>query len=253
MLPQLFHVVTAIAFLLVTSHAGDHREGMQRIPGKPGLNELPAREGKPGLKADPGLRAGPSGPPSSMRGPPGKDGLHGPQGPRGERGEKGERRRPGQPGLPAIHNPELEETLKGFKNQIARLEGVFALDGNITFGKKTFATNGQEVDFETTLEACKQAGGSIASPRNKGENDAVFSIVRLFNRYAYLGIKRGAIPDSGLKSEEIMVDTVLAPWTIILVIFASVMIMSFLMFLPPVAVVIWKMKHMPQISLHGTV
>lgn len=50
-----------------------------------------------------------------------------------------------------------------------------------------------------------------------------------------------------------MVDTVLAPWTIILVIFASVMIMSFLMFLPPVAVVIWKMKHMPQISLHGTV
>ncbi|XP_039336587.1 pulmonary surfactant-associated protein A1-like isoform X1 [Mauremys reevesii] len=194
MLPQLFHVVTAIAFLLVTSHAGDHREGMQRIPGKPGLNELPAREGKPGLKADPGLRAGPPGPPSSMRGPPGKDGLRGPQGPRGERGEKGERRQPGQPGLPAIRNPELEETLKGFKNQIARLEGVFALDGNITFGKKTFATNGQEVDFETTLEACKQAGGSIASPRNKGENDAVFSIVRLFNRYAYLGIKRGAIP-----------------------------------------------------------
>ncbi|TFK09451.1 protein BANP [Platysternon megacephalum] len=57
-----------------------------------------------------------------------------------------------------------------------------------------FATNGQEVDFETTLEACKQAGGSIASPRNKGENDAVFSIVRFFDKYAYLGIKGGGIP-----------------------------------------------------------
>ncbi|TFK09456.1 cytosolic non-specific dipeptidase-like [Platysternon megacephalum] len=139
--------------------------------------------------------AGPPGPPSSMRAPPGKDGLHGPQGPRSEQGEKGERGQPGQPGLPAIRNPELEETLKGFKNQIARLEGVLALDGTITtFGKKMFATNGQEVDFETTLEACKQAGGSIASPRNKGENDAVFSIVRLFNSYAYLGIKGGGIP-----------------------------------------------------------
>uniref|UniRef100_A0A674IP06 C-type lectin domain-containing protein n=1 Tax=Terrapene triunguis TaxID=2587831 RepID=A0A674IP06_9SAUR len=72
---------------------------------------------------------------------------------------------------------------------------VLAFDGTITtFGKKMFATNGQEVDFETTLEACKQAGGSIASPRNKGENDAVFSIVRLFNSYTYLGIKGGGIP-----------------------------------------------------------
>uniref|UniRef100_A0A8C0J1N2 C-type lectin domain-containing protein n=1 Tax=Chelonoidis abingdonii TaxID=106734 RepID=A0A8C0J1N2_CHEAB len=125
MSPQLLHVVTAIAFLLVTSHAGDHGEGIQRIPGKPGLNELPIYR--------------------------------------------------------------YSALLLYFV--------VFALDETITtFGKKMFATNGQEVDFETTLEACKQAGGSIASPRNKGENDAVFSIVRLFNRYAYLGIKGGGIP-----------------------------------------------------------
>ncbi|XP_034632617.1 pulmonary surfactant-associated protein A1-like isoform X1 [Trachemys scripta elegans] len=195
MSPQLFHVVTAIVFLLATSHAGNHHEGIQRIPGKPGLNKMPVKEGKPCLKALPGLQAGPPEPPSSMRGPSGKDGLRGPQGPSGERDEKGEQGQPGQPGLPVSRDPELEETLKGFKNQIARLEGVLAMDGTIkTFGKKMFATNGQEVDFETTLEACKQAGGSIASPRNKGENDAVFSIVRLFNRYAYLGIKGGGIP-----------------------------------------------------------
>uniref|UniRef100_A0A8C3FNK5 C-type lectin domain-containing protein n=1 Tax=Chrysemys picta bellii TaxID=8478 RepID=A0A8C3FNK5_CHRPI len=113
--------------------------------------------------------AGPPEPPSSMRGPSGKDGLRGPQGPRGEKEQ-------------SVHL-----ILWGWQ--------FLAMDGTIkTFGKKMFATNGQEVDFETTLEACKQAGGSIASPRNKGENDAVFSIVRLFNRYAYLGIKGGGIP-----------------------------------------------------------
>ncbi|CAN0165781.1 unnamed protein product [Bubo scandiacus] len=53
--------------------------------------------------------------------------------------------------------------------------------------------------------------------------------------------------------EEIMVQTVLAPWEILLVIFATVLIMSFLMFLPPAVVVTWRMKRVPQISLHGSV
>lgn len=50
-----------------------------------------------------------------------------------------------------------------------------------------------------------------------------------------------------------MVETVLAPWEILLVIFAAVLVMSFLMLLPPAAVVIWRMKRVPQISLHGSV
>lgn len=53
--------------------------------------------------------------------------------------------------------------------------------------------------------------------------------------------------------EETMVETFLVPWQIVLVIFAAVLVMSFLMFLPPAAVVIWRMKHVPQISLHGAV
>ncbi|RMC11693.1 hypothetical protein DUI87_11815 [Hirundo rustica rustica] len=56
-----------------------------------------------------------------------------------------------------------------------------------------------------------------------------------------------------LDMEEIVVETVLAPWEILLVIFAAVLVMSFLMLLPPAAVVIWRMKRMPQISLHGSV
>ncbi|XP_038264621.1 pulmonary surfactant-associated protein A-like [Dermochelys coriacea] len=151
MLPQLFHIVTAIAFLLVTCHAWDHHEGIHRIPG---LNGLPVKEGTPGLKAYQGLR-----------------------------------------GLLASHVPKLQEIIKGFKNRIARLERVLTLDGTIkTVGKKTFATNRQEGNFQTALEACKQAGGSIASPKNKGENDAVFSIVRLFNKCTYLGIEEHGIP-----------------------------------------------------------
>nr|XP_026655488.1 small integral membrane protein 3-like [Zonotrichia albicollis] len=53
--------------------------------------------------------------------------------------------------------------------------------------------------------------------------------------------------------EEIMVETVLAPWEILLVIFAAVLVMSVLMLLPPAAVVIWRMRHVPQISLQGSV
>uniref|UniRef100_A0A8C9MHW5 Uncharacterized protein n=1 Tax=Serinus canaria TaxID=9135 RepID=A0A8C9MHW5_SERCA len=53
--------------------------------------------------------------------------------------------------------------------------------------------------------------------------------------------------------EEIMVETILAPWEILLVIFAAVLVMSFLMLLPPAAVLIWRMRRAPQISLQGSV
>ncbi|CAN8216554.1 unnamed protein product [Coccothraustes coccothraustes] len=53
--------------------------------------------------------------------------------------------------------------------------------------------------------------------------------------------------------EEIMVETILAPWQILLIIFAAVLLMSFLMLLPPAAVVIWRMRRAPQISLQGSV
>uniref|UniRef100_A0A8C3M843 Uncharacterized protein n=1 Tax=Geospiza parvula TaxID=87175 RepID=A0A8C3M843_GEOPR len=52
---------------------------------------------------------------------------------------------------------------------------------------------------------------------------------------------------------EIMVETILAPWEILLVILAAVLVMSVLMLLPPAAVVIWRMRRAPQISLQGSV
>ncbi|KAG6935570.1 surfactant associated protein A1, partial [Chelydra serpentina] len=72
---------------------------------------------------------------------------------------------------------------------------VLTLEGKITeVGGKILATNGKEVDFETTLTACEHAGGSIATPRNMEENDAIWDIVKQFNRYAYLGIRESDVP-----------------------------------------------------------
>uniref|UniRef100_A0A8C3CSW9 Uncharacterized protein n=1 Tax=Cairina moschata TaxID=8855 RepID=A0A8C3CSW9_CAIMO len=52
---------------------------------------------------------------------------------------------------------------------------------------------------------------------------------------------------------EMVVKTILAPWEILLVISATVLTMTFLMVLPPAALVIWRMRRLPQISLQGYV
>lgn len=62
-----------------------------------------------------------------------------------------------------------------------------------------------------------------------------------------------ALQTQTLDMKEIMVDTVLPPWEILLVIFAAVLVMSVLMLLPPAAVVLWRMRRVPQISLQGSV
>ncbi|NXQ98984.1 SFPA2 protein, partial [Sagittarius serpentarius] len=49
-------------------------------------------------------------------------------------------------------------------------------------------------DFHTTLKDCKEAGGSIATPSNPDENDAILYFGKSFNTCAYLGIKECLIP-----------------------------------------------------------
>ncbi|XP_063262551.1 pulmonary surfactant-associated protein A-like [Prinia subflava] len=79
--------------------------------------------------------------------------------------------------------------------RISRLEGVLLLNKIITqSGGKIFATNAKRADFDATVEKCKEAGGSIATPRSPGENDAILYFVKYFNTYAYLGIKQSLIP-----------------------------------------------------------
>ncbi|NXT55835.1 SFTPA protein, partial [Pluvianellus socialis] len=90
---------------------------------------------------------------------------------------------------------EVEDIIRQLEHRISRLEGVLSLEKMIsTSGGKIFATSGKRADFHTTIEKCKEAGGSIATPRNSGENDAILYFVKSFNTYAYLGIKESLIP-----------------------------------------------------------
>uniref|UniRef100_A0A8C8AXC1 C-type lectin domain-containing protein n=1 Tax=Otus sunia TaxID=257818 RepID=A0A8C8AXC1_9STRI len=69
---------------------------------------------------------------------------------------------------------------------------VLALNGKIIeVGEKILASNGKEVDFASALESCEEAGGTLATPTNEEENEAILGIVKKYNRYAYLGIKEG--------------------------------------------------------------
>ncbi|NXE90733.1 SFTPA protein, partial [Menura novaehollandiae] len=90
---------------------------------------------------------------------------------------------------------ETGDVIRQLEFRISRLEGVLRLNKMITqSGGKIFATSGKKADFDTTLKKCKEAGGSIATPRNPGENDAILYFVKSFNTYAYLGIKQSLIP-----------------------------------------------------------
>ncbi|XP_061857527.1 pulmonary surfactant-associated protein A [Colius striatus] len=100
--------------------------------------------------------------------------------------------------LPQAGN-EMENVIHQLEHRISRLEGVLYLEKIITgSGGKIFATNGKRGDFRTTLKTCEEAGGSIAAPRNQGENDAILYFVKSFNTYAYLGIKESLIPSKFL-------------------------------------------------------
>ncbi|NXF32576.1 SFTPA protein, partial [Nyctibius bracteatus] len=90
---------------------------------------------------------------------------------------------------------EMEDLIRQLEHRISRLEGVLHLEKKITAsGGKIFATNGEKANFHTTLKTCKEAGGSIAVPRNADENGAILYFVKNFNTYAYLGIKESLIP-----------------------------------------------------------
>ncbi|XP_030807117.1 pulmonary surfactant-associated protein A-like [Camarhynchus parvulus] len=99
------------------------------------------------------------------------------------------------PDLTALAGNKHGDPIHQLEYRISRLEGVLRLNKMITeSGGKIFATNGKKADFDGTVEKCKEAGGSIATPKSPGENDAILYFVKYFNTYAYLGIKQSLIP-----------------------------------------------------------
>ncbi|NP_999430.1 pulmonary surfactant-associated protein A precursor [Sus scrofa] len=162
------------------------------IPGTPGSHGLPGRDGRDGIKGDPGP-PGPMGPPGGMAGPPGQDGMIGAPGLPGERGEKGEPGERGPPGLPAHLDEELQSALHEIRHQILQSMGVLSFqEFMLAVGEKVFSTNGQSVAFWMSLESCvPEQVGRIAAPRSPEENEAIASIVKKHNTYAYLGLVEG--------------------------------------------------------------
>lgn len=72
---------------------------------------------------------------------------------------------------------------------------VLSLQGSmLAVGKKIFSTNGKSFNFDDISESCAKAGGDIAAPRNPEENEAIASIVRKYNTYAYLGLVESNTP-----------------------------------------------------------
>ncbi|XP_018411421.1 PREDICTED: pulmonary surfactant-associated protein A-like [Nanorana parkeri] len=94
--------------------------------------------------------------------------------------------------IPASLDPEVLSQLENINNRITKLEGVLLLQGKIQqVNNKILATNGKEVDFEASKTTCKDVHGSIATPMYEEENNALLTILKEFNRYAYLGILEG--------------------------------------------------------------
>lgn len=57
------------------------------------------------------------------------------------------------------------------------------------------ASNGKKVDFASALQSCEEVGGTLAAPKNEEENKAIMDIVKQYNQYAYLGIRKGEAAD----------------------------------------------------------
>ncbi|XP_073734842.1 pulmonary surfactant-associated protein A-like isoform X4 [Callorhinus ursinus] len=123
---------------------------------------------------------------------PGTPGSHGLPGRDGRDGVKGD---PGPPGLPASLDEELQTTLYKFRRQVLQAMGVLSLrESMLVVGEKVFSSNGRSVKFEDIQELCARAGGRIAAPTSPEENEAIASIVKKYNTYAYLGLMES--PDS---------------------------------------------------------
>lgn len=192
MLPS--SLALALVSLVVSGIECDVKEacvGNPGIPGTPGSHGLPGRDGRDGIKGDPGP-PGPMGPPAAIPDFCRCNGLSGAPGITGERGDKGEPGERGPPGLPAYLDEDLQTTLHVLRHQSLQSLGVLSLQGSmLAVEGKVFSTNGQSVNFDAIRESCARAGGRIAVPMSPEENEAIASIVKKHNTYAYLGLAEG--------------------------------------------------------------
>ncbi|XP_054132539.1 uncharacterized protein LOC128937174 [Melozone crissalis] len=100
---------------------------------------------------------------------------------------------PGRNGLKGLPDSLARKfALANLKHRLFQLEAALALNGKIRkVGEKILASNGKKADFVSALQSCEEVGGTLAAPKNEEENKAIMDIVKQYNRYAYLGIRKG--------------------------------------------------------------
>ncbi|XP_073452954.1 mannose-binding protein C-like isoform X1 [Aquarana catesbeiana] len=176
------------------------------VQGLPGLNGRDGRDGAIGPKGDPGERGerGIPGPPGKVgpignQGVKGNTGVTGPTGNKGEKGEKGVGLPGGQGQKGEKGSPDVESIKKttALENRIASLEkkwswikSVLLFHGGKEVGGKVFVTNGRKENHNNAQNICKEAGGSLATPRNAAENNVLHGIInnKGGSSSAFLGI-----------------------------------------------------------------
>ncbi|XP_053307078.1 collectin-46-like [Spea bombifrons] len=154
--------------------------------GSPGKDGLPGKDGNVGPKGDKGDQ-GPQGitGPSGPQGPPGVPGAKGEQGPPGPKGDRGDS---GASALEAFKSrvnsmeQQLRSAVEAQKKALVFAEGTSS-------GNKIYVTNDLEGTYGEAVQICSRAGGQLASPRNRAENDAVLALALQKNKVKpFLGI-----------------------------------------------------------------
>lgn len=168
--------------------------------GTPGNNGLPGRDGRDGKegakgeKGEPGLQGL-----RGLQGPPGKAGPQGNPGFTGAVGQKGNFGLPGQKGekgdFTGLELDLLKRQMSAMNLQLnllqdasTKLKKAILLNNGRSVGEKLFVTYHRELTYEAAKVMCTNAGGSLASPRNAPENNAIKEIVVQTEKIAFLGI-----------------------------------------------------------------
>ncbi|XP_054428427.1 mannose-binding protein C [Pteronotus mesoamericanus] len=148
--------------------------------GSPGINGFPGKDGHDGAKGEKGEPGqglkGVQGPPGKV-GPPGNPGVPGLPGGVGQKGD------PGQ--CPDCDNDLAASEREALRSQLNHIKNLLIFSVGKQVGRKVFFTNGEKKNFEEVKALCAQFQGSVATPKNAQENEAILDIAK---GEAYLGI-----------------------------------------------------------------
>lgn len=156
--------------------------------GTPGANGLPGRDGRDGRegpkgeKGDSGLQG------RGLQGFPGKAGPVGLKGDKGTVGPKGEKGSTGSNELIQQKIKVLDEQLQPLIESFSKYRKALIFSIGKEAGRKIFATDGLEYNYDSAKLLCSRAGGLLASPKNAEESNALKEIVSKHNKRAILGI-----------------------------------------------------------------